>query len=116
MIRFGANGGNAQVDELIIFDRNGIAKVFVSGGVFYDYSGRPLAFLDDKNIVSYSGKRLGWFQDGYVRDEHGDAVDFTEVARGGPITLVSTIPPISPIPPISSLSWSLRTLEQFFTG
>ena len=40
------------MDELIIFDRSGIAKVFVSKGVFYDYSGRPLAFLDDKNIVS----------------------------------------------------------------
>jgi hypothetical protein len=38
------------MDELIIFDRSGIAKVFVSKGVFYDYSGRPLAFLDDKNI------------------------------------------------------------------
>jgi len=117
------------MDELIIFSRNGIAKVFVSEGVFYDYGGRPLAFLDNKNIVSYSGKHLGWFHDGYIRDERGDAVGFTEGARGGPITPIPAIPPIPPIPaippippispippipPIFSLSWSSRTLEEFF--
>lgn len=114
------------MDELIVFDSSGIAKAFVSAGVFYDYGGRPLAFLDGENIVSYSGKHLGWFRDGYVRDQRGDAVGFSEGARGGPITPVPAIPPIlpipaippilpippiPPIPPIFSLSWSSRTLE-----
>ena len=103
------------MDELIIFNRNGSPKVYVSEGVFYDYGDRPLAFLDDKSIVSYSGKHLGWFHDGYVRDEHGDAVGFSEGARGGPITPIPAIPPIPLIPPIFSFSWSSRTLEEFFT-
>ena len=79
--------------ELIVFARNGVvAKVFVSDGVFYDYGGRPLAFLDHENIVSYSGKHLGWFHDGYVRDEQGDAVAFTEGAHGGPLWTRTTDP------------------------
>ena len=117
------------MNELIIFDSSGVAKAFVSEGVFYDYGGRPLAFLDGENIVSYSGRHFGWFRDGYIRDEHGDAVGFTEGARGGPITPIPaippippipsippipTIPPILPIPPIFSFSWSSRTLDEFF--
>ena len=67
---------------------------------------------------------------GYTDISNGDAVGFTEGARGGPITPILAIPPIPPIPaippippistippitPIFSLSWSSGTLEEFFT-
>lgn len=115
--------------EVVIIDSSGRARFFISEDVIYDYSGRPVAFLDAEDIVSYSGKHLGWFHDGFVRDANGDAVGFTERARGGPITPIAAIPPIPPIsaippippispippiPPIFSLQWSSRSLEDLF--
>ena len=117
--------------EVVIFDSSGIARFFISEGVIYDYSGRPVAFLEGENIVSYPGKHLGWFHDGFVRDANGDAIGFTERAHRGPITpipailpippipAITPIPPIlpiSPIPPNFSFIWSSRSLEQLFAG
>ena len=39
--------------EFAIFDRSGIARFFISENVIYDYSGRPVAFLEGENIVPF---------------------------------------------------------------
>jgi hypothetical protein len=120
--------------EKVIYDRQGVAKIFLLEGTFYDIEGLPLAFLyGDSSIVSYLGRHLGWFYNGYVRDLRGDAVGFADGARLGPV-----VPPVTgkPVRMPTSLStptarvapreaqqmlvmsyvWSSDTLGHFFAS
>ncbi len=93
------------------------------------FSGEPVAYFRNDSVYSYSGRHLGRFEDGWIRDNNGDCVFFTDFATGGPIKPTRRIKPIKsvkrvkplksvrqikPIKPIKSLKWSLRSSEEFF--
>ncbi len=115
---------------LTFYNFEGRPVAYTEDGMhIYLFSGDPVAYLYDMSIYSFSGKHLGWFKNGWIRDNYGQCVFFTEIATGGPIKpvkmikLVKNIKQIKPIKstkemrpmrPMDSLSWSELSEEQFF--
>jgi hypothetical protein len=50
----------------------------------YRFNGRPIGYIHEDSVWSYDGTHLGWFLEGWVVDEHGYRVLFTEESVGGP--------------------------------
>ena len=50
----------------------------------YLFSGEAVAYLEGELVYSFSGKHLGRFLAGWLRDNHGDCVFFTDEAHGDP--------------------------------
>jgi len=93
-----------------------------------DPLGRHLAFVDEGAVFTYEGKYLGTFDEGYFRDDNGDAVAFIESAERGPLTPLPNLPPlppmaeipplrpitpVPPIPPLPRLSWSGEAWDEY---
>ncbi len=106
-----------------------VAYLGDDGESIYLYGGAPIAWLDGDGIYAYSGKFLGWFEEGWIRDLHGNCVFFTDCANGGPVRPVRQVRPVKgirgirpvkgvrqvrPVHPVKSLSWSNLSDESFF--
>jgi hypothetical protein len=116
--------------ELVFYDRTGRAVAYSSDGKhIFTFDGSPVAYLDRGSVYSYSGSHMGWFVDGWVRDDSGHCVFFTQTARGGPVKPVKAVKPVKgvksvkpvkgvkqvrPVKPVNSLSWSDQSGPQFF--
>lgn len=116
--------------ELTFYESNGKPVAYTEDGVhIYLFSGEPVAYLDEGSVYSFSGKHLGRFEKGWIRDNNGDCVFFTEVATGGPMKPMKIMKPIKsmkqmkqmksmkeirPMRPMDSLSWSELSGKQFF--
>ena len=71
--------------DVVFYDQNGQPVAYAEHGIhMYLFSGKPIAYIDSGSVYSFSGRHLGWYQDGWIRDNNGDAVLFTPGARGGP--------------------------------
>lgn len=120
---------NAQ--ETTLFDSNGDARAYIDydeEATIFLWNGKPVAFLEndgsDMCVFGFNGNFLGWYEDGIIRNENGDAVG----ARKGAVNMVTSIEPIksiqeitpirpitpiTPIKPIFSNSWSSQSLTEF---
>jgi len=99
------------------------------GETIYAFSGIPIAYISNDSIYSFSGKHLGYFNDGIIRDQHGDSLLFTDGASGGPMKPMKMMKPMKgmkrmkpmkgmketkPMRPMKTLSWSSLTPEGVF--
>ena len=48
----------------------------------YLFTGEPIAYFYENAVYGFNGKHLGWFEDGWIRDIHGQCAFFTENASG----------------------------------
>lgn len=84
------------------------------------FNGDPVAYIYDSSIYSFKGKHLGWYENGWIYDNDGYAIFFTENASGGLVKPVKKVTPvrcttknkpiknvkqIKPIKPIKKLNW-----------
>jgi hypothetical protein len=72
--------------EKLFYDRSGRPVAYSNDGVHvHSFSGHAIGHIHEDSICDYSGKHLGWFVDGWVRDHSGRCVMFTDEASGGPV-------------------------------
>jgi hypothetical protein len=116
--------------QTVFYDSKGEPIAYTEDRVhIYLFSGEPVAYLSGDSVYSFSGIHLGWFEDGWIRDNNGDCVFFTDQAKGGPMkppkalkSLKSLQPPKplkspkkpKPQQPRKSRSWSELSGEHFF--
>lgn len=76
-----------------LFEMSGAAVAYVAGDgeSIYLWSGEAAAYLKEDSVYSYSGKHLGYFNDGWIRDDRGEAVVFTDASTGGPVRPVRQV-------------------------
>ena len=80
--------------EISLFNSDGDAVAYIDtddeDNTIYLWNGTPVAYLSAEsnyyNIYGFNGNHLGWFEDGIVRNEDGDAVGFQEGAVSGVYT------------------------------
>jgi len=117
-------------NELTFYDSSGNPIVYTEDSEhIYLFSGEPVAYIYSGSVYSFSGRHLGRFENGWIRDNEGKCVFFTEQAVGGPIKSMKKMIPIKsvklmrpmksmremrPIKPIDTLLWSELSGEQFF--
>jgi len=51
----------------------------------YTYTGKPVAYIDTKDIYAFSGAHLGFYEDGNIWDHNGDVLLFTKDSIRGPL-------------------------------
>ncbi len=69
-----------------IHDRKGKAAFYLDQDKIHIYSwaGEPMAFVEKGAIYTFKAKFLGWHDEGWIRDQDGKCVGFTEPGKGGP--------------------------------
>ena len=80
--------------EISLFNSDGDAVAYIDtddeDNTIYLWNGTPVAYLSPEsnyyNIYGFNGNHLGWFEEGIVRDEDGDAVGFQKGAVSGVYT------------------------------
>jgi hypothetical protein len=118
------------MSEIDFYDQSGSPVAYTQDGVhIYTFTGHPVAHLDGESVYSFSGKHLGWFENGWIRDNSGCCVFYTHDAHGGPVKPVKQVKPVKsvksvepvksvklvrPVKTVKSLSWSNLSGEQFF--
>ncbi len=94
---------------MTFYDRSGnpVAYIDNRSSDIYLFDGTPVAYLNGNTVYSFRGKHLGWFEDGWVRDLNGRCSFFTENVRGSgpvtPVTRISPVPSVQRIAPIKSV-------------
>ena len=61
--------------------------------IFY-FTGEAIAYIHEISVYNYEGKHLGFFKDGWIRDNNGKCVLFTKGAIGGPEKRMKDIAPV----------------------
>lgn len=73
-----------QAKEFTIFDKNGKPTAYIDTAdefTIYMWDGTPVAYLyEDEQIYGFNGKHLGWFIEGIIWNQKGDAEGFIEGA------------------------------------
>ena len=116
--------------DLVFYDVKGIPTCYTDDYKYiYLFSGQPVAHFVDGSIYSFKGKHLGRFENGWIRDDKGEAVFYTEFATGGPFRpsmrlqptkgIKKTLPMIMttewpPFHPVTKTSWAKASGPQFF--
>ena len=80
--------------EISLFDSEGDAIAYIDtddeDNTIYLWNGTPVAYLSAKSsyydIYGFNGNHLGWFEDGIVRNQDGDAIGFQKGAVSGVYT------------------------------
>jgi hypothetical protein len=84
-----------------IFDQEGVTASWLNdNSVIHDLDGEAVAFVRANAVYDYDGEQLGWFQNGFSRDDAGDAIAFMNGHVGGPLPPLHELPPLPPIPAI----------------
>lgn len=116
---------------MTFYDSNGNPVVYCDDGEHvYTFVGEPVAYFDGDSLYSFDGRHLGWFKNGWLRDNSGACVFFTERASGGPIRPMKAMKPMKalrgmkpmkslkamrPMRPIDMNDWSKIQALRFFT-
>ncbi len=58
------------------------------------FGGEPVAYIYGNSVYHYNGKHLGFFKDGWIRDNRGFCVLFSRDARDGPKHYTKDIGPV----------------------
>lgn len=117
-------------NDLVFYNSYGDPIAYCEDGEhIYLYNGEPVAYFHNDSVYSFDGDHLGWFEQGWVRDNNGDCVFYSDNAQGGPVKPIKSIRPIKsvksikpiksvksikPIKAIKSLSWSQLSSDIFF--
>jgi hypothetical protein len=112
------------------YDEVGSPKAYIEdNGNIFMFNGECLGYVLKDSVYSFKGKHLGFFKDGWIRDNDGKCVIFTRTAKNGPERRIKDIGRVkdqkSKIPdkkPREGLPknlevkevWSKLTLAQFF--
>lgn len=112
------------------YNRDGVPTVYTDDGVhLFLFDGRPAGYFNHKSIYSYEGVHLGIWDNGWIRDNSGRCVFFTESAYGGPLRPNLQVTPttgikhvipvkknrnVKPSDPAKSPVWSNLSGESFF--
>lgn len=69
---------------MTFYDSHGIpiAYLYDNSEYIYLFNGKPVAYLYDDAVYGFNGHHLGWFENGWIRDLHGQCVFFTEESTG----------------------------------
>ena len=112
-----------RMGELVFYDRSGKPICYRSekdNETLYLFNGTPVAYIYDTSVYSFRGRHLGWFENGWVYDNNGYCVFFTQDAYGGPAKPIKRVTPIKhatrikpvksikavrPIRPVKRLQW-----------
>jgi hypothetical protein len=75
------------------YNNKGIAMAYLDddGETIYLHNGTPVACLSGESIYGFNGKHFGWFVEGWVRDNEGGYVFFTNKADDGPVKPLARI-------------------------
>ena len=111
-----------------IFDIDGRTVAWLDDGLVRDLDGYAVAFIRGSALYNYNGVQLGFFIDGYFREDEGNAVALIADAHGKPLLPVFRPSPMQPdlhepppspvpealaIPPISTTFWSDLEWDDF---
>ena len=115
---------------MTLYDCSGRAVAYSEDGeTIYLFNGRPVAYFYADMIYGFNGRQLGTINNGWIRDNNGLCVFFTENAYGGPVKPVKHVKPVKSVKyvkPVKSvrhvphakavdrLSWSSLSGERFF--
>ena len=115
---------------LILYDKIGTPMAYIDDkDHIFSFTGEALAYINDISVYNYEGKHLGFFKDGWIRDNTGKCVLFIKGAMNGPkkrtqdiypvITKKANIPIKKPkefvkIKLKSKQEWSDLTVKEFF--
>ena len=118
------------MNEIDFYDRSGSPVAYTQDGThIYTFKGEPVAYFHVESVYSFSGSHLGWFEDGWIRDNNGHCVFYTQEAQGGPVKPMKQAKPLKsikslkpikslrsarPLKAMKSLSWSSLSGEHFF--
>ena len=118
------------MNEIDFYDQTGRPVAYTQDGIhIYTFLGKPVAYLHGDSVYSFSGNHLGWFEDGWIRDNSGSCVFYTHDAQGGPVKTVKSVKPVKsvksvkpvksvksvrPVKAVKSTSWSDLSGDQFF--
>ena len=116
--------------EITFYDHSGRPIAYSEDGEhIFLFSGHAVAFINGNSIYDYSGQHLGWFRYGWVQENSGRYVYFTEKAKGGPprppkarkpVKVTKQTPPsknnVRPKPKLADHppAWSAANGDQFF--
>jgi len=128
-VLFALAGALSFAQEISLFDYNGRATAYIAGdgnNTIYLWNGRPVAYIffdkGDYHIYGFNGRHLGWFDEGIVRDNRGEAVGAEKSAhpkrtRAEPEKSAKREKPVAslrgfaPIKPVFSKKWSKTSLN-----
>ncbi len=116
--------------SLIFYNKRGTPMAYTDDKkhIFY-FTGETIAYIHETSVYTYEGKHLGFFKDGWIRDNNGKCVLFTKDATGGPEKRMQDIGPVisqkynSPskkprdnkkIELLIKQEWSELTIKDFF--
>ena len=116
--------------DIIFFDLHGTPIAYSNNGKdIFLFTGECAAYLHLDSIYSYNGIHLGWYEDGWILDNHGYCVFFTKDSQGGPMIPMKKMIPMKsikqmkpmkgmkemkPMKPMKSLNWSDKSGSSFF--
>lgn len=117
--------------DIVFYNQKGQPVAYCKDNThIYLFDGTPAAYLNQGSVYSYTGVHLGRFQKGWIRDNRGNCVFYTDNAIGGPVKPVKRVSPVKsarcarpaksarqarPASPAKTLSWSTLTSKEFFT-
>lgn len=84
--------------DSVFYDKSGKAVAYVKQNDIYSFGGKPIAYIDkDIYVYLFSGKHVGWVENGWIIDLSGNYVLFSDGASGGPTRPLKQILPIRSI-------------------
>ncbi|MCR5767283.1 MAG: hypothetical protein K6G45_02190 [Lachnospiraceae bacterium] len=115
---------------MTLYDSSGRAVAYCDDGdTIYLFNGIPVAYFFGSRVYGFRGQHLGNISDGWIRDNRGLCVFFTENATGGPLKPIKRLKPIKNVKhvkpvkavrhvpflkPADKISWSNLSGERFF--
>lgn len=108
---------------IIFYDRGGNPISYLSerdNETIFLFNGTPVAYIYDSSVYSFRGKHLGWYENGWIYDNNGYCIFFSQNASGGPCKPVKKVTPVRcatrvkpvksvkmvrPIRPVKRLQW-----------
>ncbi len=114
---------------MTFYDYSGLAIAYSDNDeIIYLFNGMPVAYFHENLIYDFSGRYLGVINNGWIRDNRGYCVLFSDNARGGPVKPSKRIIPVkcgkrakpikgvrqSPTLPVDRIQWANNSGERYF--